>query len=86
MSATHKAELLQLRHLETFRPFRLYTTKGEVFTVLDHVTFLPAGWDVVLPAGVTPDNIYGEYPVPVPYEKIARIEFLEAAPASGEKA
>jgi hypothetical protein len=81
MSAIQPDDLRKLRRAVPFRPFRVHTTTGEAFDVLNIMNILVGDTTVSLTARSDPTDFYGDYPVLFYYEQILRVEPLEDAPS-----
>jgi hypothetical protein len=75
-------ELRQLRRKKPFQPFRVYTTTGEVFDVLDMINILILDSFVSLTVRKDPNDLYGDYPAHFDYDQLLRVEPLERSSAS----
>ena len=73
-------EMRRLRRQEPFQPFRIHTKRGEVFEIRDPVNMLAAEYVVVVPMRSNPDDLFGDYGLPVEYDQIARVEMMGPAP------
>jgi hypothetical protein len=75
-------ELRELRRKKPFQPFRVYTTTGEVFDVLDMINILVGESFVSLTVRKDPNDLYGDYSAYFDYDQLLRVEPLERSPAS----
>jgi hypothetical protein len=82
MSVTQE-ELLRLRRQEPFQPFRIHTKRGEMFEIRDTINILVGEWAVVVPVRSNPEDLYGDYGIPVEYNQIVRVETMEPAAPNG---
>ena len=76
MSVNQKEELRQLRRQEPFQPFRIHTKRGEVFKIRSPINILVGEWAVVVPVRTNPEDLYGDYGIPVEHDQIARVEMM----------
>jgi hypothetical protein len=82
MSAIQPDDLRKLRRAVPFKPFRVHTTTGESYDVIDIMNILVGDTFVSLTARSNPNDLYGDYPVLFYYDQLDRVEMLEQSPST----